>query len=126
MSIFAKNDKMAQHNTLGKQGEDKAADYLRHEGYLILDRNWRVGHLELDFVCRDGNVLVVVEVKTRQEEDENPDDLLGWRKRRNLLKAADAYVKKKGLDMEIRFDLLIVSAGDWNVEHIKEAINILD
>lgn len=117
---------MAQHNTLGKQGEDKAADYLRHEGYLILDRNWRVGHLELDFICRDGNVLVVVEVKTRQEEDENPDDLLGWRKRRNLLKAADAYVKKKGLDMEIRFDLLIVSAGDWNVEHIKEAINILD
>ena len=115
---------MAQHNTLGKQGEDKAADYLRHEGYLILDRNWRVGHLELDFVCRDGNVLVVVEVKTRREEDENPDDLLGWRKRRNLLKAADAYVKKKGLDMEIRFDLLIVSAGDWNVEHIISLIAV--
>ena len=39
---------MAQHNDFGAQGEDIAIDYLRRKGYVILDRNWRSGHREID------------------------------------------------------------------------------
>jgi putative endonuclease len=50
---------------LGRLGEDIAADYLRSRGYRILDRNWRGAAGELDVVARDGDQLVVCEVKTR-------------------------------------------------------------
>lgn len=51
---------MAWHNKLGEYGEEKVNRYLLDMGYTILERNWRVGHRELDFVCLDGEVLVVV------------------------------------------------------------------
>jgi len=45
--------------------ETMAARYLRRAGYVILGRNVRVGHLELDLVARDGDAVVVVEVRAR-------------------------------------------------------------
>ena len=57
---------MAWHNKLGEYGEEKVNRYLLDMGYTVLERNWRVGHRELDFVCLDGEVLVVVEVKPGQ------------------------------------------------------------
>lgn len=115
---------MAIHNELGRYGEDRAAAYLMGKGYEILERNWRCGHLELDLICRRGNLLVMVEVKTRREREERPDELLNRKKRKNLLTAADAYVRAKGARAELRFDLLVVTGEE--IEHIKEAINILD
>ncbi|WP_283134224.1 YraN family protein [Rhizohabitans arisaemae] len=56
---------MAAKDELGKLGEQLAADYLRDVGLQIIDRNWRCRAGEIDIVARDGDVLVVVEVKTR-------------------------------------------------------------
>lgn len=50
---------------VGQYGEEVAARRLRAEGLVVLDRNWRCSIGELDLVCRDGNELVAVEVKTR-------------------------------------------------------------
>ena len=47
------------------QGEDIAIDYLRRKGYVILDRNWRSGHREIDIVARKDDTVVFVEVKAR-------------------------------------------------------------
>lgn len=115
---------MAAHNELGKQGEERAAAYLASRGYEILERNWRCGHLELDLICRQENLLVIVEVKTRRDKEEHPDELLNRKKRKNLLTAADAYVKRQGIQNELRFDLILITGEE--VEHIKEAINIFD
>ena len=76
---------MAWHNKLGEYGEEKVNRYLLDMGYTILERNWRVGHRELDFVCLDGEVLVVVEVKTRADDNVSIFDLLDYRKKRNYL-----------------------------------------
>ena len=54
---------MARHNTLGKIGEDAACSYLAAKGYAIMERNARVGHLEIDIVAMVGPRLVCAEVK---------------------------------------------------------------
>lgn len=53
---------------LGRFGEAYAARYLADLGMVVLDRNWRCPAGEIDLVLRDGDVLVVCEVKTRSSE----------------------------------------------------------
>ena len=115
---------MAWHNKLGEFGEEKVNRYLLDMGYMVLERNWRVGHRELDFVCLDGEVLVVVEVKTRAEDNVSLFDLLDYRKKRNLQAAGAAYLTKKNIHREIRFDLVVVTGAEMHLEHIKEVIDL--
>ena len=63
---------MAQHNELGRQGEEIAVKYLLEQGYKILERNWRNQHKEIDIIAMDGEELVIVEVKTRMKDDYEP------------------------------------------------------
>ena len=114
---------MAWHNTYGKYGEEKVFHYLLDQGFLILDRNWRVGRLELDFVVLDGEELVVVEVKTRLRGEEYPEELLSYKKRKNLLLAGSAYLAYHKIQREIRFDLLLLTGAEMRVEHIRNAID---
>ncbi|TAP27179.1 MULTISPECIES: YraN family protein [Micrococcaceae] len=54
---------------LGAAGEQAAAEYLSHNDYEILDRNWRCSAGELDAVARAGNgQIVAIEVKTRSSQ----------------------------------------------------------
>lgn len=117
---------MARHNEFGKAGEDKVAAYLQRAGYTILDRNWRLKHRELDIVCTREGLLVIVEVKTRLSPEEHPEELLNFQKRNNLRRAADAYVKAKGLVMEVRFDLVLVTGDLFQIEHIPDVIQVFE
>ncbi|GHC85204.1 UPF0102 protein [Streptomyces flavofungini] len=59
---------MNAQGALGKYGEELAARWLAEAGMTVLDRNWRGGRTgEIDIVARDGDALVVCEVKTRRE-----------------------------------------------------------
>jgi putative endonuclease len=49
----------------GSQGEEAVAEFLGRQGYQIVARNLRIGHLELDIVARKGPVIAIVEVRTR-------------------------------------------------------------
>src|SRR3546814_6257662 len=53
---------------LGRYGEDVAERFLREQGMVVLDRNWRCAEGELDLVLREGEVLVACEVKTRDRK----------------------------------------------------------
>ncbi len=57
---------MGAKDAVGRYGEKIAARYLVEAGWVVLDRNWRGTRGELDVVAREGDVLVVVEVKTRR------------------------------------------------------------
>lgn len=57
---------MARKDELGVWGETVAADFLRTEGYEILERGWRCSVGEIDIVARRESTVVVVEVKTRR------------------------------------------------------------
>lgn len=56
---------MAAGNELGRRGEQVAATFIRDFGMRVLERNWRCRDGEIDIIARDGDTLVVVEVKTR-------------------------------------------------------------
>lgn len=122
MIIFVKH--MAKHNILGRNGESLAAEYLKNKGYTVLDRNWRSGHKELDLVVRNESTLVVVEVKTRSGiRFGNPEDAVNGRKIYRTVMAADAYIRSKCLDMNVRFDIVTIidNGGQVTVEHIEDA-----
>ena len=55
---------MAEHNDLGKWGEDEAALYYEDRGYEILERDWKVGKRDIDLIAlaEDKDTLVFVEV----------------------------------------------------------------
>ena len=58
---------MNARSALGRYGEDLAARRLAEAGMTVLERNWRCGRTgEIDIVARDGDTLVVCEVKTRR------------------------------------------------------------
>lgn len=115
---------MAEHNDIGKKGEDAAWEYLRKEGYEILERNWVFRKAEVDIIAKKENTLAIVEVKTRSTVDfGNPQDFVDQKKIKLLVKAADEYVSQNEIDFNIRFDIIAVSkdATNYKIEHLQDA-----
>ncbi len=82
------------HIELGKEGEEKAAQFLRNKGYRIVERNWRQPYGEIDLVALapDGT-LVLVEVKTLHFTGAglSPENQMTLDKMRKFKRAAEAY-----------------------------------
>ena len=117
----------AQARERGRRGEDAAERYLRGRGMRVLARNWRQGGLELDIVCREGDTLVFVEVKTRDAASlARPDEALTPRKRAALLRAARAWLAAhEAWEQPCRFDVVgvVCHANSMTVEHICHAFD---
>lgn len=120
---------MAQHNQLGKWGEEYAANYLLGKGYDILERDWHIGHRDIDIIARspEGDTVVFVEVKTRTSDVvTDPRDAVDLRKIRSIGWAANAYVKQRNVIDLLRFDIIsIVGNNDANanITHVEDAFN---
>jgi len=100
---------MDERIDLGKAGEQLAVDYLLTKGFVILERNWRFIHKEIDIIAREGNDIVVVEVKTRNAPvRELPEQAINRQKMKFLVSAANAYVKYNRIALEVRFDVVNV------------------
>lgn len=116
---------MAEHNDLGRNAEYIARNYLVDKGYAIVDTNWRSGHKEIDIVARQGDVLVVVEVKARKYDSIlAPEDAVDMKKIRNLVHAAHSYVVSHCLDVDVRFDIVTITTshdGKTIIRHITDA-----
>lgn len=115
---------MAEHNTLGKEGEKAAEAYLIQKGYRILERNWYSTHKELDIIATKDGWLVVLEVKTRTGYTwESPEDAVNQQKIRHIVKAANHYVCMHKIDIPVRFDIvsIVKEKGKWNILHIEDA-----
>jgi len=115
---------MAQHNELGKKGEQLAVDYLISKGYAIIQRNYRFQKAEVDIIAKLKDTLAIVEVKTRSTVDfGNPQDFVKPKQIQRLVKAVDEYVTVNKLEVEVRFDIIaIVKQGKgFNIEHLENA-----
>ena len=109
---------------LGKQGEEAAQQYLQANGFYIRDVNWRWGHKELDIVAEKNKTLHVVEVKTRSDNFlVEPQASVNRQKRQNTIQAANAYVLRHNLTLDVQFDIItvVVKGSECEVEYIPEA-----
>ncbi len=117
---------MATHNDFGKFGEQKAIDYLRDKGYGILDQNYRYLKAEIDIVAKKGNILAMVEVKSRNMGFlEDMTTVISAKKIKLLTLAAHQFVMDNDLDLEVRFDVIkVIKMKDKTVlEHLEDAFH---
>lgn len=114
----------------GEQGERRAAEWLHRKlGYTIVARNWRNPRdrrEEIDLVCRDGDVLVFVEVKARAAGALVPGYYaVNERKKRVMRRAIQAYLR--GLSPKprtFRFDVVEIELADGREPAVLHFANI--
>lgn len=123
--------KTPAHLRTGEWGEEQAARMLSGKGYRILGQRVRVGRRdELDIVARHGEVLVFVEVKTRQgEEYGRPISSVNRAKRHSLSRAAIGYMKQLRQKPDyFRFDVVEIVGSDRStdpvVRHVENAFTL--
>lgn len=112
----------------GKIGEQMTAKYLTDKGYIILEHNYRRGHLEIDLIALDGDELVIVEVKSRAYDNIlQPEAAVDHKKRQALIRLANEYVKSHNRKENVRFDIITVVSkeGGAEIKHLKNAYNVM-
>lgn len=114
---------------LGKSAEDIAAEHLRRHGLEIVTRNYRRRNGELDIVARAGDVLAIVEVRTRSSEAFGgaAASIDGW-KRHKIIRAAEQLLQqhRELARLRVRFDVIVVhdaGSGQPRVEWIQHAFS---
>jgi len=121
----ANNMSVKKH--IGQTGEEKAINYLKKNGYDILDRNFRTKYGEIDIIAKNKNEIVFIEVKTRTSVNSlfGPAEFsIDSAKQQKLTKMALQFIKLKGKDFinkPLRFDVVIVYPNDIKI--IKNAFS---
>jgi len=112
------------HCKSGRDAEKVAAGYLKARGYQIWKTNWRWGKKELDLVTLHRHELVIVEVKSRVGNAVNdPSVVVDRFKERNIILAAEAFIRLHGCSRPTRFDVIAViyNGSGMEIEHIENA-----
>lgn len=119
---------MNERGLLGRSGEDLALECLEKEGFSLVARNWRTGHLEVDLIVEDSQSVRIVEVKTLHAGvGFDPVDNVSRTKMRNLISAAKTFFALHPTYKEIVFDVVtvVVCDSDIKVEYIPNAFNAI-
>ncbi|HSG22827.1 MAG TPA: YraN family protein [Azonexus sp.] len=113
--------------TRGREAEALAARHLEGCGLRVIERNFRIRGGEIDLICRDGKVLVFVEVRLRSRSDfGGAGASITATKRRRIILAAQHYLLGKP-DCDCRFDCVLLDALDANrLEWLKNAFSTDD
>ncbi|MDE6372101.1 MAG: YraN family protein [Clostridia bacterium] len=108
----------------GIEGENIAVEYLKKQGYAILERNFNTKVGEIDIIARDKDTVVFVEVKARENTKfGQPIESITNQKVRNIIRTAQWYLSaKRKHDYPCRFDVIEILQGE--VTHIKNAFTM--
>jgi len=104
----------------GQRAERRAAWHYRLRGYRILAANvWSAGY-ELDLIVRRGRRLVFVEVKSKSGTGfGRPEEMVDWRKRRRLVRAAETWLTHNRVDHGMRVDYEVAAIDSSRVRRIR-------
>ncbi|WP_410769271.1 YraN family protein [Fontibacillus sp. BL9] len=111
----------------GRWAEQLAEDYLKKQGYKIVERNWRCRTGELDLIAMQGNILVIVEVRSRSAQSAafgTPAESITPRKIKQVRDTAAVYLHRTSqIEAKIRFDMIgIVMRSNGDSEFISESL----
>lgn len=112
------------HIALGKEGEKLAVQLARDRGLSILAINYTFKKGEIDIIAKDNDELVFIEVKTRNSSYfGEPYLAVNRSKQRQIIKVANHFIQEKGIDQEIRFDVvsIILNGTSRKVDYIENA-----
>ncbi len=114
---------------LGQRGEAKAARHVRRHGLRLIARNWRCPEGELDILARDGELLVIIEVRTaRTRFAGGPVATVGPEKRRRLTQLAQRWLlASRWKPAGVRFDVVgVVYHGwfRWEIDWVRGAFEV--
>lgn len=115
---------MGKHNEFGQRGEQLAVDHLIRKGYTVVHRNYRYLKAEIDIIAKKGDILAIVEVKSRSSEYMQPiAETVTEKKIKLMVMAADHYIISKDLDVEARFDIITIhkNGTKHDIEHLENA-----
>lgn len=116
---------MAEHNILGRQGEDEACYYLLERDVHILERNWHGHDCEIDIIADDYGEIVFIEVKTRTSTaNEMPEDAVDANRMYRMSRAAEEYLYLHDLQHNpFRFDIMALDGAEppFRIRHIVNA-----
>ena len=115
---------MQAKDALGRRGEELAADYLEHEGFRILERNYRCSQGEIDIVAADHRTLVACEVKTRSGLGfGTPAEAVTGQKLRRLRRLTVQWAQEHHLTFDgLRIDIVGVlrsGSDEFSIEHLR-------
>lgn len=97
---------------MGSRQEEHACEYLKEKGYEILEQNFFSRFGEIDIIARQKDTIVFAEVKYRSDTRiSSPEEAVGYKKRKRIIKTADYYRVKKGImeSTSCRFDVLAIT-----------------
>lgn len=108
----------------GNEGEQLAADFLIKKGFIVIERNYRYKHSEIDLIVQQGNWMIFVEVKTRSSSDFGyPEEFVDYKKKRKILEGAEHYIFETDWQGNVRYDIVSVrlKEGQTEIVHIEDA-----
>jgi len=114
---------LSKNKEIGRKGEALAVEYLINKGFIILERNYRYGRLEIDIIGQIENTIVFVEVKTRRSKRYGyPEEAVDDKKTDHILSCADHFIYQNQWNGDIRFDIIsIILTPQVLIEHIEDA-----
>jgi putative endonuclease len=115
---------MGKHNETGIKGEQIAENFLQKKGYKILHRNWVSGKMEVDIIAQKDDLLLFIEVKTRNRTDFGfPEDSVDKRKQNFMKTAAEAFMTDNLAFTKVQFDIISIV---YKASAVKEILHIED
>jgi len=110
---------------LGSKGESIAARFLSEKGYAIIAYNYKTRIGEIDIIAKDGETIVFVEVKTREDDAfAAPFESVNAAKRQKMKNVASLYLQKQSKEFPARFDVISITCrqnGKRSIHHIMDA-----
>ena len=111
---------MTERQERGALGEQAAVDYLRQKGFMIVERNYRVGRSEIDIIASRYDELHFIEVKTRKFGTMTaPEEAINEQKLRAMRRAVSAYMAQRRCSLEPRFSLIAIEMIGERVESLR-------
>lgn len=113
----------AENREWGQEAEALAAEYFLKEGYVIRERNWRLGNLEIDLILEKDRTMVFVEVKARSSSEDEALLSINFKKRSRIINAADVYLRRETKLYQYRFDIVTFTGNrdNYKMRHYPDA-----
>ena len=106
-----------QKKQIGNSGEQYCVDFLKQNGYEILEKNYHSPYGEIDIIAKQGKYLVFLEIKTRTKDSvDHAKWDISLSKQKKITKTAMCFLMNyNNLEiMEYRFDVIIVKNHEIN------------